>query len=160
MARKLTLIFAAACLAALSAATLGCGGYGEDVEKRLLANIYGTWTSPDDGFTIVLDANPGFGAQAAAALSNIPGRVAGRIFIKENAPNSKWKRGVYKVVGRNLVAGSTTEEQWSITLICDLGAGRLSMPGTGKRDVRLIRSAKPATILIEDEPGPTDPMAE
>ncbi|MHC4914872.1 MAG: hypothetical protein ACYTGB_05215 [Planctomycetota bacterium] len=160
MARKLISATAAGCLAVLCAATLGCGGGGEEAQKRLLANIYGTWTSPDDGLTIVLDANAGFGMQMVGPLANIPGRVAGRIFIKENSPDAKWKRGVYKIVGRNLVAGSTTEEQWSITLICDLGSGRLSLPGAGRRDVQLVRSARPATILIEDASSPTNPMGE
>jgi len=166
MARRLRITAAMVCVAALALAGFGCFGKGKDTgekerrEKQKLAGIFGTWTSKEGDYTVVLLADTSGGASTGGTISNIPGEVAGRVFIKQPAKDPKdpkatltWKRGVYKVVDRYLVAGSATEELWGVTFTVDLNGGRLSMPtGTGKV-VQMFRSAKPAVVKLEGGEG-------
>jgi hypothetical protein len=151
VSRKLGVPAAAALLAALWLAGSGCGGgglSGEDKQKALLAGIYGTWTSKD-GFTVVLMADRGV-LGGARLIGGIPGEIDGRIMIKNPAKDSKWMPGVYKVVGRRVLARSSTEEAWAITLTCDLGAGRLYLPGPDGKPEELIRSARAEGVKLEE----------
>jgi hypothetical protein len=114
----------------------------------MLAGIYGTWTGKD-GFTVVLMADRGV-LGGTRLIGGIPGEIDGRILVKHAGKDAKWKPGVYKVVGRRVLARSSTDEAWAITLTCDLGAGRLYMPGSDGKPEELSRSAKAEGVKLEE----------
>jgi hypothetical protein len=175
MARKLSIATACAPLAIAALLFSGCFGGGddgarEDRERAKLAGIYGTWTSKE-GFVVVLLADRSSAIGGTGQISGIPGEINGRIMIKDptgslgkkpndpkvaaegdGARDSLWKQGVYKVVGRRLLARSTTEEIWAVSFSCELNAGKLFMAtGDGGKEVELFRSAKPEVVKTDVE---------
>ncbi len=181
MARKLTVATACACLMTAALLFSGCFGRGddgarEDRERARLAGIYGTWTSKE-GFVVVLLADRGGASGGSGQIGGIPGEINGQIMIKDPSKslgkkpedpqdskdpkvaaegdasgNALWKQGVYKVVGRRVLARSTTEEVWAVSFTCDLNAGKLFMAtGDGGKEVELSRSTKPEVVKTDFE---------
>jgi hypothetical protein len=142
-------IFAAAAFAAcVLLSSIGCWfnreartAKLEEQERLRLANVYGTWVSPM-GYVMVFLADKGTATLSNRLIGAIPGDIHGRILLREPGKDTKWKPGVYKIVGRRILARSSNQETWAIAMNCDLDRGRLSMPGGDGRDVELFRSGQ------------------
>ncbi len=153
MAAKLSGLRPVLCAAALVLAAAGCRGAGADADMTRLAGIYGTWASPD-GYTVVLLADTDSAAQGGRLIGMIPGSASGRVLIKEAGEDARWRPGIYKIVGKRILTRSSTEDAWAVTFTCDLGAGKLFMPGGDGKQVELHRTAKSAPVKIEElDPG-------
>jgi hypothetical protein len=70
--------------------------------------------------------------------------------IKEPVKDAKWKQGIYKVVDRRVLARSSTDETWALTLTCDLARGQLFLPSGSGKEVELHRSAIAAGVKESD----------
>ena len=153
MAGKLSALRPGLLAAALVMVAAGCRSGGADADMTRLAGIYGTWASPD-GYTVVLLADTDSAAQGGRLIGMIPGSASGRVLIKEAGEDAKWRPGIYKVVGNRVLTRSSTEDAWAVTFTCDLGAGKLFMPGGDGKQVELHRTAKSAPVKLEEpEPG-------
>ncbi len=141
----------------LLAGAAGCRSRGLDRDHARLANIYGTWSSKQfgGGYTVVLLADTDATVETSRLIGRIPGEASGKIMVRESA-EGKWLVGIYKVVGGKVLARSSTEETWALTLRCDLKRGKLYLPTGDGKDTELFRSAQTGvTEPAGGKPGPT-----
>lgn len=146
----------------VGAGSLGClfrrGGNRVDRSQIQLANIYGTWVAKQGGgYTVVLLADTDSSVENSRLIGRIPGQASGTVMVRES-PKSKWLLGIYKVVGDKVLARSSTEETWALTLRCDLKRGKLYLPSGDGKDVELFRSAETGVRTPDRKattPGPT-----
>ncbi len=129
----------------IGAGSLGCGfrrGNRVDKSQAQLANIYGTWVARQGGgYTVVLLADTDSSVENSRLIGRIPGQASGTVMVRESS-KSKWLMGIYKVVGDKILARSSTEETWALTLRCDLKRGKLFLPSGDGKDVELYRSSE------------------